>query len=158
MQITRTVSASRSGGGFSPALLIGALMGWAAPVSLIVVRLTAEDLPRRVPVHWSGAGIPDGWGSSSVAFWSLLAPGLVGAFICTGLAIVLASDATRLQAAAAIGAVSAVTGGIAATWFTMLLSASGTSGVILPVLAAIVWSGLIFTVCLLRRNRPQNQP
>ncbi|MGU3411734.1 DUF1648 domain-containing protein [Microbacterium sp. M1A1_1b] len=136
----------------SPALLLAAVMSWFPPGVLVLVRLTSSDVPARVPTHWSGAGVVDGWGSSTFAFWSLLVPGVVGAFICSVLAVVLATDTTRIKAAVAIGLVSAVTGGIASAWFTMALSATGSSAALLPVLAAVVWGGLVFGICLLRRN------
>lgn len=140
------------GRGPSPALVVAAVMTWVPPVVLAVARVRWTDRPPRVPTHWGVAGVPDGWGSSSAVFWAMLVPGVVGALICTVLAAVLGTDTTRGRAALAIGAVSAVTGAIAMTWFTMVLVAEGDAGALLPVLGAVVWAGLVTAVCLLRRE------
>lgn len=134
----------------SPALVAAAVMTWAPPLVLVLVRLRWTDAPERVPTHWGGSGVVDGWGSTAFAFWSMLVPGVAGALICSVLAVTLATDATKLQAAATIGIISAVTGGITAAWFTMVLSSIGSSAALLPVLAAIIWGALVFVVSLLR--------
>ncbi|ROP58821.1 DUF1648 domain-containing protein [Curtobacterium sp. ZW137] len=138
--------------GPSPALVVAAVMSWVPPVVLVVARLRWADVPARVPTHWGGAGVADGWGSSGAVFWALLVPGVVGALICAVLAVTLATDTTRGRAALAIGVVSAVTGAIAMAWFTMVLSAEGGAGALLPVFGALMWGGLVAAVCLLRRE------
>jgi len=137
----------------SPALTVAAVMSWVPCAVLTWARLTWSGVPERVPTHWSGSGVVDGWGSSTSAFWSLLVPGLVGALICSALAVTLATDTTRLNAALAIGITSAVTGAISSCWFVMVSSATGSSAALLPVLAAIVWGVLVFVVCLLRKEQ-----
>lgn len=147
-----SASLGRPARSVSPVLAVAAVMSWVPPVVLTVVRLAWADAPVRVPMHWSGAGVVDGWGSTAFAFWSMLVPGVAGALICSVLSITLASDATTLQTAATIGIVSAFTGSIAAVWVTMVLSAAGSTGALLPVLAAVIWGALVFVVCLLRRR------
>lgn len=136
----------------SPALTVAALMSWLPSVVLVWVHLTWSGAPERVPTHWSGSGVVDGWGSTTLAFWSLLVPGLVGALICSALSVVLATDTSKVKAASAIGITSAATGAIASFWFMMVLSATGSSVALLPVLAAIIWGALVFVVCLLRHD------
>ncbi|MFJ3385346.1 MULTISPECIES: DUF1648 domain-containing protein [unclassified Curtobacterium] len=148
------VAEARGGGPTvrSPALVVAAVMAWVPAAVLVVVRILWTGVPARVPTHWSGAGVVDGWGSSTFAFWSMLVPGAVGAFICSVLAVTLATDTTKVKAALALGIVTAVTGGIASAWFTMVLTAIGSAVALLPVAGAIVWGALTFVVCLLRRD------
>lgn len=56
-------------GGWRRLVLAAAVVGWL--LSLVWLNLT---LPERVPTHWSGGGVPDGWSSrtSAVGFALLL--------------------------------------------------------------------------------------
>lgn len=101
----------------------------------------------RVPVRWTGAS-PDQWASADSAFWSCIAPGIVGALVCSLLVVPLSSDAPRWGTAITFGAVSAGTGIIAFFWVAMMLAAEGAGAPFLAILAPLGLGVLVFGLSL----------
>lgn len=135
------------------ALVTAAVLAWVPPAAVGIVRLNWRTVPPRVPVHWSGAG-PDQWASVGLAFWGCIAPGIVGAVVCSLLVVPLSSDVSRRGAALTMGALSAGTGAIAFLWLAMALTAAGIGAPFLVVLAPVGWGVLVFGVALLAKAPP----
>jgi hypothetical protein len=135
----------------SRAFVAAAALSWVPSLVVVLVRTTWTGAPTQIPVHWSGTGA-DQWGSASSLFWTLLVPGLAGAVLCSVLAVPLSSDGSRLGAAGILGGITAGTGAITTVWVAALLSAARAPAPFLVVLGAVVWGGVVFGVCLLRRT------
>lgn len=140
----------------SVALAIAAVLAWGPAVALVIGKIRWRNAPHTIPIHWTGAGVPENWATSDAAFWLCLVPGVVGAITVTLFVIFAGRDIPRIRGSLGLGALTAVTGTVSLMWFVgswaaVLPPESGALPLVL-VAAGIAWGILVFLVAAAGRR------